>query len=70
MNRHLEQVIIDVEKAKAVMMAIEELYIAKTDGVEIPLFYVLDDTIRKVAQDLETLKGDCDVVSAIYEIHK
>ena len=68
MNRHLEQALFDIEKAEAVMSAIEELYVSEADGMEVPLFYVLSDTIRKVSADLELLKGDCDVVGAIREI--
>lgn len=76
-NRHLDNAIFDIAKADALMYSIERAYL--DFGVEPEerermergayAFYALWDVIRKVADDLELLSGDCRVVDAIYAVN-
>lgn len=74
MNRHLDEAIFNIGKVDALMYSIEQLYL---DFEVMPeeqekldrgtyAFYALWDEIRKVADELELLSGDCRVVDAIY----
>lgn len=77
MNRNLNEAILDVGKAKAIMFAFEKTYLdlevepeerEKAD-LAISAFYALWDVIDRVAADLELLEGDCQVVDAIYAVN-
>lgn len=77
MNKHLNEAIFDIAKVDALMYSIEKAYL---DLEVMPqerermdrgayAFYALWDAIRKVADDLEMLSGDCRVVDAIYAVN-
>ena len=74
MNTVLNEALLDIEKAKAVMYAYEKAYLAievepedreKADYA-ISMFYVLKDIIEGLSDKLDRLDGDCRVVDAIY----
>lgn len=81
MNRKLNEAILDIAKADALMFAIENTYL---DAIEVDpedrelhdrgvsAFYAVWDMIHKAAKDLDKLSGDCevvDVIRAVNEIH-
>ena len=77
MNKTLDDAMLDIEKAKAVMYAYEKTYLdlevapeerEKAD-LAISMFYVLRDIIDELADKLELLSGDCRVVDAIYAVN-
>lgn len=74
MNTVLNEALLDIEKAKAVMYAYEKAYLdievepedrEKADYA-ISMFYVLKDIIEGLSDKLDRLDGDCRVVDAIY----
>ena len=74
MNTVLNEALLDIEKAKAVMYAYEKAYLdievepedrEKADYA-ISMFYVLKDIIEGLSDKLDRLDGDCCVVDAIY----
>ena len=74
MNTVLNEALLDIEKAKAVMYAYEKAYMdievepedrEKADYA-ISMFYVLKDIIEGLSDKLDRLDGDCRVVDAIY----
>lgn len=74
MNTVLNEALLDIEKAKAVMYAYEKAYLdieAEPEDREkadyaISMFYVLKDIIEGLSDKLDRLDGDCRVVDAIY----
>lgn len=74
MNTVLNEALLDIEKAKAVMYAYEKAYLdievepedrEKADYA-ISMFYVLKDIIEGLSDKLDRLDGNCRVVDAIY----
>lgn len=69
MNKTLDDAMLDIEKAKAVMYAYEKTYLDLEVAPEerekadfaISMFYVLRDIIDELADKLELLSGDCRV---------
>lgn len=77
MNTVLNEAMLDIEKAKAVMFAYERTYLdlevepedrEKAD-LAISMFYVLQDIIEGLSDKLDRLDGDCRVVDAIYAVN-
>lgn len=77
MNTVLNEAMLDIEKAKAVMFAYERTYLdlevepedrEKAD-LAISMFYVLRDIIEGLSDKLDRLDGDCRVVDAIYAVN-
>lgn len=74
MNRHLSEAIFEKDKVKAIMLAIEQccldLEVESHDrpkaDMAVAMFYVLQDAIDRLADELDKLEGDCRVVDAIY----
>lgn len=74
MNNNLNDAIVDIAKADALMYAIENTYLGAID-VEpedkelynrgVSAFYAVWDVIHKVSDDLERLSGDYTVVDVI-----
>lgn len=74
MNTVLNEALLDIEKAKAVMYAYEKAYLdievepedrEKADYA-ISMFYVLKDIVEGLSDKLDRLDGDRRVVDAIY----
>lgn len=77
MNTVLNEAMLDIEKAKAVMFAYERTYLdlevepedrEKAD-LAISMFYVLRDIIEGLSDKLDRLDGDCRVVDGIYAVN-
>lgn len=78
MNKNLNEAIVDIAKADALMYAIENTYLDSID-VEpedlqlynrgVSAFYALWDIIHKTAEDLNKLSGDCTVIDAIRSVN-
>ena len=74
MNTVLNEALLDIEKAKAVMYACEKAYLdievepeeRERADFAISMFYVLKDIIEGLSDKLDQLDGDCRVVDAIY----
>ena len=73
MNRHLEEAVLDLAKAEALLFAYESMYLGvdlvRDDEMELraeSTFYALWDAVRKATEDLDLLSGDIGVVDAIY----
>lgn len=74
MNTILNEALLDIEKAKAVMYAYEKAYLdievepeeRERADFAISMFYVLKDIIEGLSGKLDRLDGDCRVVDAIY----
>lgn len=74
MNRHLNEAIFDTEKVKAIMLSVENSYLdievepheRKRADMAVAMFYVLQDAVDRLSDNLAKLEGDCRVVDAIY----
>ena len=69
MNRYLMDATLDIAKAKALVNAIDELYMEAIEDDHQWLFYALMDEIARVSDDLTKLSEDMRVVDAIYAIN-
>nr|DAU07488.1 MAG TPA: hypothetical protein [Caudoviricetes sp.] len=78
MNRNLNEAILDIAKADALMYAIENTYLDADDDHDdkefrnrkTGAFYAVWDAIHKVEEDLDKLSGDCTVVDAIRAVNE
>lgn len=77
MNKNLEKAIYDIQKADALMFAIETAYLnIEVEPGELEranraenAFYALWDVIKIAADDLDRLADDQTVVDAIYAVN-
>ena len=69
MNRFLIDATLDIAKAKAIVNAIDELYMEAIEDDHQGLFYALIDEINQVSDDLDKLSEDMRVVDAIYAVN-
>ncbi len=73
MNRNLNKAITGIEKADALMFAIEKTYLdfefmpeeLERANRGVNAFYALWDIVHNIAESLEALAGDAEVVDAI-----
>ena len=78
MNRNLNEAILDIAKADALMYAIENTYLDADDDQndkefrnrKAGAFYAVWDSIHKVEEDLDNLSGYCTVVDAIRAVNE
>ncbi len=74
MNKHLNEAIFGIGKVEALLRVIEDSCLDLEVEPEereradrgVYLFYALKDEVHMVADELERLSGDCQVVDAIY----
>lgn len=77
MNKNLTEAIFEIEKVEAILATVEKLYLdfdvlpeeKKRLDQGVYVFYALWDAVKKVADDLDKLSGDCKVVDAIYAVN-
>lgn len=77
MNKNLEKAIYDIQKADALMFAIETAYLnidvapgeLEKANRAANAFYALWDVIKTAADDLDRLADDQTVVDAIYAVN-
>jgi len=78
MNKNLNEAISGIEKADALMYAMENTYLDFNFDREelekanraVNAFYALWDILKGVAESLEKLEGDSKVVDVIHAINK
>ncbi len=75
MNKYLDEAILDVAKAEAIMYAYESAVLGEdlsndeTARRAEAMFFAIRDNVRRAAEDLDRLADDLAVVDAIYAVN-
>ena len=69
MNVHFDNATEQIEKANAILYAIDAVFMEDADGRLQRLFYTAWDAVRSADAELELLAGDKIVVDAIYAVN-